>query len=166
MDDFRFRLQSYLNSESHKTLFRRQTYGTIFLASSYPSWQLFIINQLKQMYLSNNYLLPESKYLAKYFLNRIEIDKKYQKKVMPFIIFAKDLLEKNGDIKSLDRLLSFNEYEVLQTNQDYFRCALGIKQIDIHLIDPNEPDARVLTNLQDIVPGKPIIHYSYERSIN
>jgi hypothetical protein len=118
------------------------------------------------MYLSNNYSLPESKYLPKYFLNRIEIDKKYQKKVMPFIIFAKDLLEKNGDIKSLDRPLSFNEYEFLQNNQDYFRCALGIEQIDIHLIDPNEPDARVLTNLQDIVPGKPIIHYSYERSIN
>jgi len=46
---------------------------------------------------------------------------------MSFVIFAKDLLEKHGDIKSLDQHLSFNEYELLQTNEDYLRYAFEIE---------------------------------------
>jgi hypothetical protein len=84
---------------------------------------------------------------------------------MSFVIFAKYLLEKHGDIKSLDQHLSFNEYELLQTNEDYLRYALEIEQINIHLIDPSESDAKVLTNFEDILPGKPVIYYRYEKSI-
>jgi hypothetical protein len=153
--NFRIRLKSSLISES----LGRQTHATIFIANSNPPWKLFIISELKQLYVSNNYSLPDNKQLAKYFINRPEIDKKHQKKIMPFVMFSKDLLEKSGDIKSLDQHLSFNEYELLKTNQDYLRRILKIDQIDIQLIDHNQLDPSILPNLEDLSPGRPIIHY-------
>jgi hypothetical protein len=84
---------------------------------------------------------------------------------MPFVIYSKDLLEKQGDISALDRHLSFNEYEILQFNQDYLRRALDVEQIDIRLTDGNETDATMLNNLEDILPGKPFVHFRHEESV-
>jgi len=69
-------------------------HATVFVARSYPSWQTFVINELKQLFLSNNHSLTDSKQLSTHFKDRPEIDKKYQKKLMPFVIYSKDLLEK------------------------------------------------------------------------
>jgi leucyl-tRNA synthetase len=141
------------------------THATIFVARSYPSWQTFVINELKQLFLSNNHSLPDSKNLASHFKDRSEIDKKYQKKLMPFVIYSKGLLEKDGDVNALDRHLSFDEYDVLRLNQDYLRRALDVEQIDIRLTDGNETDGASLNNLEDILPGKPLVHFRHEESI-
>jgi leucyl-tRNA synthetase len=141
------------------------THATIFVARSYPSWQTFVINELKQLFNSNNKSLPDSKQLAVHFKDRAEIDKKYVKKLMPFVIYSKDLVEKSGDITSLDQHLPFDEYEVLQFNQDYLRRALEVEQVDIRSTDANEVDLTMLSNLEDILPGKPLVHFRHEESV-
>ncbi|CAF3442381.1 unnamed protein product [Rotaria sp. Silwood1] len=65
----------------------------------------------------------------------------------------------------LKKHLSFDEYQVLQFNQDYLRRALNVEQIDIRLTDDNNIDATTLSNLEDIIPGKPIVHFRHEASI-
>ena len=170
--DFRLRLKSYSTQQTGGKSKEAKTqppltptHATIFVAHSYPSWQTFVINELKQLFLSNNHSLPDSKQLAVHFKDRTEIGKKYQKKLMPFVIHSKDILEKSGDVTSLDRHLSFDEYEVLQYNQDYLRRALNVEQIDICLTDVNETDATMMNNLEEILPGKPIVHFRHEESV-
>jgi leucyl-tRNA synthetase len=171
--DFRLRIKSYKTqqttgkSKGAKTTQPplAPTHATVFVAHSYPSWQTFVINELKQLYLSNNHTLPDSKQLAIHFKDRSEIDKKYQKKLMPFVIYSKELLEKSGNVISLDRHLSFDEYQILQFNQEYLRRALDVEQIDIHLTDGNETDTAILNNLEDILPGKPFVHFRQEESV-
>jgi hypothetical protein len=65
---------------------------------------------------------------------------------MPFVIYSKELLEKNGNVSSLDRHISFDEYQVLQFNQEYLRRAIDVEQIDIRLTDKNEIDTIWLNN--------------------
>ena len=142
------------------------THATIFIARSYPSWQTFVLNELKQLYHANNRTVPDSKQLAVHFKDRPEIEKKYQKKLMPFVIYSKDLLEKSGDIAALDQHLSFDEFEVLSKNQDYFRRALNVEQIEFRQVDGNDTDATFGMNLEDIIPGKPLVHFRHEASVN
>lgn len=169
--DFRLRLKSYSTQQTGgKSKGAKAqpplppTHATIYVARSYPSWQTFVINELKKLYVENKNSLPDSKQLAIHFKDRPEIEKKYQKKLMPFVIFSKDVLEKARDIKSLDQHLSFDEYQILQYNQDYLRRALNVEQIEIRSTDGNETDA-ALTNLEDIVPGKPLVHFRHEASV-
>ncbi len=170
--DFRLRLKSYTTQQtsSKSKEIKSQppltpTHATIFVISSYPSWQTFVINELKQLYLANNHSLPDSKQLAMHFKDRVEIDKKHQKKLMPFVIYSKDLLEKSGNIESLDRHLSFDEYKVLQFNQDYLRRTLNMEEINIVLTDGKENTGSISNNLEDILPGKPVIYFRHEESI-
>ena len=172
--DFRLRIKSYKTqqtTEKSKNIKVIQlqlppTHATIFVARSYPSRETFIINELKQLFVTNNCSLPDNKQLANHFKDRPEIDKKYQKKLMPFVIYLKELLGKSGEISALDRHLSFNEYEVLQLNQEYLRRTLGIEQIEIRSTDENEIDATILlNNIDDISPGKPFVHFRYQESV-
>jgi len=166
--DFRLRIKSYkiqLAGDKSKGAKTQSPlipiHATVFVARSYPSWQTFVINELKQLFLSNNHSLPDSKQLAIHFKGRSEIDKKYQKKKMPFVIYSKELLEKSGNVSTLDRHLLFDEYQVLQFNQEYLRRALDVKQIDICLTDENEIDTAFLNYLEDVLPGKPLIHFCH-----
>jgi leucyl-tRNA synthetase len=166
--DFRLRVESYKTQQTSgksKEIKTTQpplspTHATIYVARSYPSWQTFIINELKQLFLSNNHSLPDTKILSGHFKNRPEIDKKYQNKLMPFVVYSKGLLEKDGDVNALDRHLSFDEYDILQFNQDYLRRALDVEQIDIRLTD-----GTISNNLEDILPGKPLVYFRHEESI-
>jgi len=173
--DFRLRIKTYKTQQTSgkskgakptQTPPLAPTHATIFVARSYPSWQTFVINELKQLFIANKNTLPDSKQLAVHFKDRKEIDKKYQKKLMPFVIYSKELLEKSGNVDALDQHLSFDEYEVLQYNQDYLRRALDIEQIEIRLVDGNETDQNLAVNLEDILPGKPLVHFRHEESIS
>ena len=171
--DFRLRLKSYTiqqtskkSKETNNQTLVAPTHATIFVARSYPSWQTFVINELKQLFLSNNYSLPDNKQLAIHFNDRQEINEKYKKKLMPFVIYSKGLLEKSGDLSSLDRHLSFDEYQVLQYNQDYLRRVLNVEQVDIHFTDDHViSDTAMLNNLDDVLPGKPLVHFRHEVSV-
>ncbi len=157
--DFRLRLDTYKTQQTNGKSTQSPLspiHATIFVARSYPSWQTFVINELKQLFLDNNHSLPDSKILAVHFKDRSEIDKKYQKKLMPFVIYSKDLVEKNGNVKALDRHLSFAECDVLRFNQNYLRRVLDVEQIDIRLTDDNQTNSSML---EDILPGKPFIHF-------
>ncbi|CAF1020660.1 unnamed protein product [Adineta steineri] len=170
--DFRLRYKSYttqqtnpkskeIKAQSHLT----PTHGTIYVAKSYPSWQTFVINELKQLYSSNNKILPDNKQLSSHFKDRKEIDKKYVKKLMPFVIYSKELVEKSGNIESLDQHLSFDEFEILRINQDYLRRTLNLEEINICSADENENNQLMLTNFEDILPGKPLIYFRHEETI-
>ncbi|UJR23818.1 hypothetical protein I4U23_026794 [Adineta vaga] len=172
--DFRLRLKSYATQQSSgksKGATKSQpplapTHATIFVARSYPSWQTFVINELKQLFHSNGNVLPDNKQLSVHFKDRSEIDKKYMKKLMPFVTHLKSLFEKSGDIKSIDQHLSFDEYEVLRMNQDYLRRALNVEQIEIRSIDGNENEMiNAPVNFEDILPGEPLIHFRHEESV-
>ncbi|CAF3565723.1 unnamed protein product [Rotaria socialis] len=170
--DFRLRLKSYSTqqvggkSKGVKTQPPLPpTHAAIHVARSYPSWQTFVINELKKLYLANNHSLPDSKQLAVHFKDRPEIDKKYQKKLMPFVIYSKDLLEKSRNVSALDQHLSFDEYQVLQFNQDYLRRALNVEQIEIHLTDGNDNETAAVSTVEDIIPGKPLVHFRHEASV-
>jgi hypothetical protein len=172
--DFRLRLRAYSSQQAGgKSKGTKSqpplapTHATIFVAHSYPSWQTFVLNELKQLFVANNHSLPDSKQLATHFKDRPEIEKKHQKKLMPFVIYSKDLLDKSGDVRALDQHLSFNEFDVLSNNHEYFRRALNVEQIEIRLIEPgHEPAANTPVNLEDILPGKPLVHFRHEASVN
>ncbi|CAF3892820.1 unnamed protein product [Rotaria sordida] len=66
--------------------------------------------------------------------------------------------ENSNDITSLDQYLSFDEYEILQLNQNYLRRTLNVEQLDIRLTDDNNTDTTMLNYLEDIVPDKPFVH--------
>ncbi len=57
-----------------------------------------------------------------------------------------------------------HEYKFLQNNQEYLRYTHESEQIDIHLINHSELDARVSTDLDDISPGKPLMRYRYKKN--
>ncbi|CAF2204260.1 unnamed protein product [Rotaria magnacalcarata] len=134
------------------------THAIIYIASSYPTWQKFVMKELKELFLANNHSLPDNKQLAGHFQNRPEIDSRHQKYVMPFVNDSKKLFEKCNDITSFGQRLSFDECEILKSNQDYLRRALNIKHIDFRLTN----DTTMLNNFEDIVPGKPLIHFHHE----
>ncbi|CAF5065768.1 unnamed protein product, partial [Rotaria socialis] len=61
--------------------------------------------------------------------------------------------------------LSFDEYQVLQFNQDYLRRALNVEQIEIHLTDGNDNETAGVSTVEDIIPGKPLVHFRHEASV-
>ncbi|CAF5065718.1 unnamed protein product, partial [Rotaria socialis] len=61
--------------------------------------------------------------------------------------------------------LSFDEYQVLQFNQDYLRRALNVEQIEIHLTDGNDNETAAVSTVEDIIPGKPLVHFRHEASV-
>ena len=170
--DFRLRLKSYSTQQTSGKAKGAKTqpplaptHATIYVARSYPSWQTFVINELKQLFTANSNTLPDSKQLSVHFKDRPEIDKKYVKKLMPFVIHSKGLVEKNGDISALDQHLTFDEYDVLQYNQDYLRRALNVEQIEICATDSITGDSSATINLEDVVPGQPLVHFRHEESV-
>lgn len=164
--DFRLRFQSYTRhsrSGKSKTIIIESTLipknATIFVTNKYSSWQIFVINELKQLYLSNNHSLPDNEQLSAHFKGRPEIDKNYQKKLMPFVIRSKDILIKTGDIKSLDQYFSFDEYQVLHSNREYLQRALNIESIKIRSVDDIDYDTTSFSHLEDIMPCEPVIYF-------
>lgn len=169
--EFRLRLKSYTTQQGGKSKGPKAqahlppTHATIVVARSYPSWQTFVINELKHLYQTNHKTLPDSKQLSLHFKDRPEIEKKYQKKLMSFVIHLKDLLEKSGNINAIDQHLSFDEYDVLVKNQDYFRRSLNVEQVEIRSTDSLEQEQNTSINIEDILPGEPIVHFRHESSV-
>lgn len=168
--DFRLRYKSYItrlntgnsSKEIKDSACLLPTHATIFVARSYPAWQTFVINELKALYLAHNRSVPDNRFLSNHFKDRPEINKKYLKKFMPFLIYCKEVLEKTGDIASLDQHLSFDEYQALKYNEDYLRRTLNVEQLDIQLLDNDGLDAAIIENVENILPGKPLVLFRQE----
>ncbi|CAF3948470.1 unnamed protein product, partial [Adineta steineri] len=136
--------------------FKDHNKATIYVAANYPQWQTFIINELKNIYQEKS-SLPEAKTLASHFTNLKGIDAKYSKKIMPFVSYCQTLVnEANNNINILDRHLTFNEYEILNNNQQYIQQELELNELHIIKTD----DAVTINNSEDITPGKPLIQFS------
>lgn len=84
---------------------------------------------------------------------------------MPFVVDLKKTLEKSDNVTSCDGHLSFDEYQVLQSNQDYLRRAINVEQVEIRVVDSNDTNAATSSNLEDLEPGKPLVHFRYEASV-
>ncbi|CAF1142501.1 unnamed protein product, partial [Didymodactylos carnosus] len=175
--DFRKRLKNYSQTQISKTTVTPSPttittsagrpplmHATVFVAKTYPKWQLFVLNEMKELCMKNNNQMPDNKQLSTHFKNRKEIEKKHQKELMPFIIHNKDLYEKSGgDINTLDHHLSFDEYDLLKTNIEYIRRSLDIESISIRLTGTVEENENI--NIDDILPGKPLIQFRYEQPL-
>ncbi|CAF1352824.1 unnamed protein product, partial [Rotaria sp. Silwood1] len=143
---------------------KKYNVAVIYVACNYPRWQIFVINQLK-IFFKENLSFPDNKILSSYFKDRQEIDKKYAKKVMPFVTYCQQLVkEANNNINILDQHLSFNEYEILVHNQQYIQRSLKLDELEIKVID--EEDTININNLDDVIPGKPLIQFFSKSSID
>lgn len=60
---------------------------------------------------------PDNKVISEEFNNKEELSK-HKKKVMPFVVYLKEQVQKKG-ISALNSTLDFNELDVLNINHKY-----------------------------------------------
>lgn len=130
--------------------------ATIFVAKTFPQWQQIILDTLKAMYSENNNSFPADNKLILNQLTGKEELKKYMKKVMPFVAFLKDQTNKKGP-SALNTAIDFDEYKTLETNLTYLRETLKLKTLNVCFTSEITEDMKL--NVEDIVPGKPLIVY-------
>jgi leucyl-tRNA synthetase len=127
------------------------------VAKTYPPWQNLILTKLKQLYQENNDSFPDKKIIST-ALGAEQSLKKYMKKVMPFVIVAKENVNKNG-LKALNLTLDFDEQTVLKENLVYLHATLELEGIDVKTNDTAEDKIK-----EECCPGKPFIIYRVEES--
>ncbi|CAF2777360.1 unnamed protein product [Rotaria sp. Silwood2] len=162
--DFRKRLDRFISvqqgkksksQQQHEMIKNQPNHATILVARAYSSWQTFILNELKQIFLDKN-SFPDNKILLMHFKDRPEIGTKYLEKTMPFVSYCQQLVKNaNYNINALNQHLTFDEYETLVYNQEYIKRSLKLDQLDIKSIgDENTIETMMnTTNLEDVVPG-------------
>merc|ERR1711899_497172 len=69
----------------------KPTHATLYVAKTYPPWQCAVLSTLKEMYdqAGPNGPQPDNKILSQKLSAMPEL-KKWMKKVMPFVAFAKE----------------------------------------------------------------------------
>ncbi|CAF0849547.1 unnamed protein product [Adineta steineri] len=149
IDSCEYLLDTVHDFRTRSKKFKDHNKATIYVAANYPQWQTFIINELKNICQENS-SFPDTKTLASHFTNLKGIDTKYTKKIMPFVSYCQTLVnEANNNIHILDRHLTFNEYEILNDNQQYIQRELKLNELHIMKTD----DAVNINNSEDITPG-------------
>lgn len=162
--NFRKRLETFMSIQQGKKSqskekepgSHRPLRATIYVARTYPKWQTFVIDQLKEIYAKHD-SFPENNVLFARFKDRPEIDSKYAKKLMPFIGYCQKLVkEASGSIDALTEHMTFDEYDVLATNQAYIQRSLKLDGLEIKLIREDDTSDSLISvdNADDIVPGK------------
>lgn len=124
---FRQRYGAYMNTLAKKKgkdgVMEKPTHGYIWYAKTYPAWQATILDHLSQSVKDG--ALPDNRTIA-VELGKIPELKKYQKKVMPFVQFVKERVEKTGIEIGLKQALDFDEKKVLLDNRTYFLSNLNV----------------------------------------
>jgi len=167
--DFRLRMKAYLSAltskgnkkgaTATKGPVKPPTHATVWIAKTYPNWQLIILTVLRESFQKNGFM-PENKALSVEFAAKPEL-KKYMKKVMPFVQMAKDKVEKHG-IHAIDLTTEFDEADVISKNVDYITYTLDLEGLNILFTDDPTVDDKIK---EDCVPGSPHITFSTQQGV-
>jgi leucyl-tRNA synthetase len=159
--DFRNRQKTFSAAKSKskdKSAAAEQTHptkGNIFVAKTYPRWQQIVLDTLKSMYSVGN-CFPDNKTISVELGKKEEL-KKFQKKVMPFVAFLKEQVQKKG-LTCLNQTLDFDELDVLKTNAKYLQTTLQLNELTIQYTT-DVPADKASLNFEDVTPAKPLIFY-------
>lgn len=156
--DFRKRLKGYTATGKGKKEVPAPTHATIFIAKSYPPWQNTILTTLRSMF-NESEGFPDNKKIAT-ALGKIPDLKKYTKKVMPFVMVAKENFEKHG-VAALNLTTEYDEFAVMTTNLKYMTNTLEMEGVDVKFSEEAEGDKVK----DDCCPGKPFITFRTEPSV-
>ncbi len=158
--DFRLKLKAYLQPPKAKKGAaappEKPTHATAFVAKTFPPWQCVVLTVLKQMYDGGG--TPENKAVSQELAKRPEL-KKFMKKVMPFVQFTKERVEKVGE-QALDLTLDFDERSVLEDNAGYVAGSLGLEGFEVRFSESGGDKMQ-----EECRPGAPYVQFRREPSV-
>lgn len=134
--------------------------ATVWVAKTFPPWQLAILNALKSLF-EKNAGLPDNKTVSVELKDKPEL-KKYIKKVMPFAQVVREKVEKLG-IKALNVTLDFDEKHVLEENVRYILNTLELDEVEVRFSDEVQAEDKVK---EDCCPGQPHIVFCSDTFVN
>lgn len=137
--------------------------ATIYVAKTFPSWQVTVCQVLHDLYIEHNGQLPAK--VGDISINKVissklsEYDslRKYMKKVMPFAEMRKQLIIELGE-EAFNLTSPFDEREVLENSMVYLVGTLGVQSVIVKNADESD-DSRIA---EDCCPLNPIIVFSSE----
>ncbi|XP_048511037.1 leucine--tRNA ligase, cytoplasmic isoform X2 [Athalia rosae] len=135
------------------------TLGTIWVAKTFPPWQNTVLTSMKQLYEKNGNILPDNKIIATELGTKPDL-KKYMKRVMPFVQTTREKVDTLG-VAALNLTLDFDEFEVLQINQEYLRNTLTLEEVIIKYTDEASDKTK-----EECCPGAPYITFSTRPGIS
>ena len=139
----------------------KPTHATLFVAKTYPPWQCTVLSTLKAMYdqAGPHGPPPDNKELSKKLSAMPEL-KKWIKKVMPFVAWAKERVNEQG-LSALDLTLDFDERIVLEDNVTYLLNTLQLDGVEVKF----SSEANEKTQ-EECRPGVPFIIFRKEPSVS
>lgn len=165
--EFRVRLRAFQTPPKAKkgqpkqTVAPKATTATIYVAKSFPSWQVTVCQVLHDLYIEHNGELPAK--VGDVSLNKVissklsECDslKKYMKKVMPFAEMRKQMIIDLGE-QAFNLTSPFDERGVLEKSISYLTSTLDVPNLSVK--DAHEShDSRIT---EDCCPLNPIIVFA------
>lgn len=139
----------------------------VFVARSYPKWQVDAIAILKschdgQVFVPDDQIVAALKPLMK---------ERPNKKLIPFVMDMKSRANAEG-LLALDRTLVFDEQKTLQENIDYLTKSMGLFSLTVEPIDPSSvvisddmpaEEKEALRRQETAIPGEPSVFF-FEKS--
>lgn len=162
--EFRIRLRAFQappkpkKGQTAQLIAPKATRATIYVARTFPSWQVTVCQTLHDLYIEHNGQIPAKigeTSINKEILRRLSTHdslKKYMKKVMPFAEMRKQMIVDKGE-EALNLASPFDEREVLEKSLHYLTNTLDMLDITINDSVESE-DAKIV---EDCCPLKPMI---------
>lgn len=165
--DFRLKRLAHMNPKTSKKSgasmapLEKPTHATIWVAKTYPSWQLSILELLNKNLTklpNGKFLLPENKEISK-MLKELSLGK-FMKKAMPFVALVKGNLEKSG-IGALKTASPFCELTALTSNLEYIRASLDLEGVDVCYSSESEENFIK----EETCPSEPKIKFRTDKAL-
>lgn len=134
--------------------------ATIWVAKTFPPWQLTILTTLKQLSEKHGGL-PDNKVVSAELKGKPELQK-HMKKVMPFAQAVREKVERLGN-EALNVTLDFDERDVLLENSRYILNTLEVDDIEIRFSD--DPRAEEVIR-EECCPGQPRAVFCSDTFVN
>ena len=156
--EFRLRMKALLQPKGKKAAPQRPSHGTVYVAKSYPPWQVTVLSTLSNLQ-KGKAEFPDNKVISGLLAKEPSL-KKFMKKVMPFVVAVKENVAKHGQ-KALDLTLDFDEMQVLKENAYYLNNTLELEGLEFKFAEEGSEKVK-----EECCPGKPFIIYASEPSVS